>query len=69
MYQYFESEWMSRGVPPEAFNLLLAKGVFPYEYMNSIERFESEELPPIQSFYSNLKAEGISDHLESAILY
>ena len=45
------------------------KGVFPYEYMDSWERFEETELPPIQSFYSSLSAMGIStsdyDHAQS----
>ena len=32
-------------------NLMLKKGIYPYEYMNSFARFEETELPP-QEFYS-----------------
>ena len=40
--------------------LLLRKGIYPYEYINSESRFEEIELPPIESFYSQIKAETIS---------
>ena len=42
------------------FVLLLKKGVYPYEYMDSWERF-SETLPPKKSFYSELNLEDIGD--------
>ena len=42
-------------------SLLTRKGVFPYEYMDSFERFNEESLPPKEAFYSKLKMEGISD--------
>ena len=41
--------------------MLLRKGVFPYEYMNSWEEFGETALPPKKDFYSNLKLEDISD--------
>ena len=41
--------------------LLLRKGVYPYEYMDSWVRFEEESLPDKKSFYSELNKEGISD--------
>jgi hypothetical protein len=34
--------------------LLLKKGVYPYEYMDSVERFNEICLPPIEAFYSKL---------------
>ena len=34
------------------FALLLRKGVYPYEYMDSWERFKEESLPDKESFYS-----------------
>ena len=37
------------------------KGVYPYEYMDSWERFEETRLPPKEAFYSKLNMEGISD--------
>ena len=41
--------------------LLLRKGVYPYEYMDSLERFADTQLPPKGSFYSKLTGEHISD--------
>ena len=35
----------------DKFIFLLRKGVYPYEYMNSWERFDEEHLPPIDKFY------------------
>ena len=36
------------------FLLLLRKGVYPYEYMDSWERFNEEQLPSLVKFYSQL---------------
>ena len=41
-------------------NLLLQKGVYPYEYMDSFDHFQETELPPIGKFYSSLSDESIS---------
>ena len=41
--------------------LLFRKGEYPYEYMDSWERFEETALPPREAFYSKLKWEGISE--------
>ena len=41
--------------------LLLRKGVYPYEYMDSWEKFNETVLPPKKVFYSNLNLEDISD--------
>ena len=43
------------------FSLLLRKGVYPYEYIDSWERFNETELPDKESFYSELNKEGITD--------
>ena len=43
------------------FSLLLRKGVYPYEYMDSWEKFNETELPDKESFYSELNKEGITD--------
>ena len=43
------------------FILLLRKGVCPYEYMDSWERFNEKLLPSKNDFYSNLNMEDISD--------
>ena len=34
--------------------LLIRKGIYPYEYMGSWDRFEETTLPPVSSFYSKL---------------
>ena len=46
---------------PENRGLLLRKGVYPYEYMDSFERFNETYLPPKEAFYSKLKKSGIPD--------
>ena len=43
------------------FILLLRKGVYPFEYMDSWEKIEETTLPPKEAFYSNLHLEDISD--------
>ena len=43
------------------FILLLRKGVYPYEYMDSWERFNETSLPSKNGFYSNLNMEDIDD--------
>ena len=43
------------------FILLLRKGVYPYEYMNSWEKFNETSLPSKEDFYSNLNMEDIDD--------
>ena len=40
---------------------LLRKGVYPYEYMDSFEKFDDSELPPKEQFYSSIKKEHVSD--------
>ena len=45
----------------EKLDLIKRKGVYPYEYMDSIERFKETRLPPKESFYSSLNDEHISD--------
>ena len=60
-------------LPEEAFNnleryytddelsLVKRKGVYPYEYMDSLERFKENKLPPKEVFYSRLTGEGVSN--------
>ena len=43
------------------FALLLRKGVYLYEYMNSWKKFNEASLPDKESFYSELNKEHISD--------
>ena len=44
------------------YKLLTRKGIYPYEYMTSWEKFEETKLPPIEAFYSALTMAGISDN-------
>ena len=41
--------------------LLMRKGVYPYDYMNSHKRLDETQLPSKKAFYSRLSGEGISD--------
>ena len=43
------------------FELLARKGIYPYDYMNGIEKFSEEKLPTKEEFYSKLNDCGISD--------
>ena len=44
----------------EKADLLLRKGVYPYEYVDSFDRFEETSLPPKSAFYSSLMDDHIS---------
>ena len=41
--------------------LLLRKGVYPYEDMDSSKKFDETTLPPKEAFYSNLNLEDITN--------
>ena len=43
------------------FTLLLRKGVYPYEYMDSWEKFDETSLPNKEAFYCSLDMEDITD--------
>ena len=43
------------------FELLLRKGVYPYEYMDNWKRFNDKSLPNKEHFYSELNKEGITN--------
>ena len=42
-------------------DLLTEKGVYPYDYMNSFDKFNDEVLPDKDDFYSRLSEENITD--------
>ena len=42
-------------------SLVKRKGVYPYEYMDTLERLKETKLPPKEAFYSKLNNEDISD--------
>ena len=43
------------------YELMTKKGIYPYDYMNGIEKFSEEKLPPKEAFYSKLNDCGVSD--------
>ena len=46
---------------PEQAELLKQKGFYPYEYMDSIEKFKDTKPPPQKAFNSKLSGKGISN--------
>ena len=48
------------GVFKEDINFLIRKGVYPYDYMHSFERFKEVELPPMGEFNSRLNDSNVS---------
>ncbi|XP_036142333.1 uncharacterized protein LOC105836820 [Monomorium pharaonis] len=58
--QILQSEF--KDVSAENFNLLTRKGVFPYEYVDCVEKLEETCLPPRESFYSSLTGDTISEN-------
>ena len=52
-------EFCNNGI--NKFILLLKKGVYPYEYMDSLERFDETPMPDKKAFYSNLNIKSIKD--------
>ena len=41
--------------------MLLRKGIYPYEYIDSWERFDENKIPPKEAFYSELNLWNITD--------
>ena len=50
--KYFDEEKLA---------LLKRKGVYPYEWLDSIDRLNETELPPIEAFFSTLNGNGITN--------
>jgi hypothetical protein len=48
-------------VGDEKIKLLWRKHVYPYEYFDSESKFTGKWLPPIESFYSSLSGECITE--------
>ena len=46
---------------PEQAELIKQKGFYPYEYMDSVEKFKDKKLPPRKAFYSKLTGKGITE--------
>ena len=43
------------------YDLLTRKGIYPYEYMSSWDKFEETQLTPKKAFYSNLNMTKVSE--------
>ena len=51
---------IARGVLGDKTGVVLRKGVYPYEYIDSLDRFNEPRLPPIETFYGKLTDEKIT---------
>ena len=56
----YEIPGSTRNHQPTDIYILLQKGVYPYEYIDSFDRFLETQLPPIEKFNSSLTDEKIS---------
>ena len=54
-------KYTSKRFQKEKLNLMARKGIYPYDYMDSFEKFNKTELPTKEEFYSILNNEHISD--------
>ena len=55
-FKYLVEEFGSKNL-----EILKQKGTYPYEYMNSFERFNEEKLSPRKYFFSSTKKEKIDN--------
>ena len=55
-FKYLIEEFSSKNL-----ELLKQKGAYPYEFMNSFERFNEKKLPAKKYFYSSIKDGKIGD--------
>jgi hypothetical protein len=47
-------------IKEEQLNLLFQKGEYPYEYVDSVNKFSETSLPPIEAFFSSLRNRSIT---------
>ena len=52
---------ISENFPEQSRELLLRKGVFPYDWFNSLEKFNETQLPSKAGLYSKLSDSDITD--------
>ena len=55
----FQRNWGH--LPEKAFDMITRKGIYPYEYMDSFDRFTERQLPPQESFYSSLTMKNVKE--------
>ena len=54
-------KYIIQGLQDEILALMKQKGVYPYDYMDTFEKFNDKQLPPKEEVYSILTGEGISN--------
>ena len=54
-------KYLSEEFSGEQLKLVKEKGIYPYGYMNSFKRFNEDEIPDKNTFFSSLKDSGISE--------
>ena len=58
---YNDLKYLSQEFSGDLLELLKQKGVYPYEYMDSIKKFFDEKLPDRCKFFSSLKDKSVSE--------
>ena len=53
--------YTSQAFKGEKLALMKKKGVYPYDYMDTFQKFDDQQLSPKEEFYSILTDEGISN--------
>ena len=56
-----EFKYLVESCTTSHFNIVRGKGVYPYDYMNSVERFDETELPSHDEFFNKLSGSSCSD--------
>jgi len=59
LHEQFPGTYLEDGVEKSKAELLMEKGIFPYDYCSSYDVFEEPCLPPIEAFYNNLNEESL----------
>ena len=49
-----ESQYVREVFPADQFELIKRKGVYPYDYMDSFDRYDESRLPSQDAFFSKL---------------
>ena len=60
--QFLLSREYYKHLDNEQFQMLTKKGVYPYDYTDSFDKFNDVKLPSQKEFFSKLSGEAISDH-------
>ena len=55
-------KFLSQELSGDLLELIKHKGVYPYEYMGSFEKFSEDKLPDSCEFFTSLKDECISEN-------